>query len=356
MTVGVPVYRGERFVGETLRSLQAQTFDHFAAVLSLDGAQPAAEDACRPFLEDARFALVTQPTRLGWVGNANWLMRHVSTPFFCLLPQDDLIDPLYLETLLEHARRASEAAVVYCDIRGFGRAETTIEQQSVTGEPVARQLALLEHHLAGVAWRGLTRTEALEATGGMPVNHVDGFAADTVWMAAAARHGELHRVPRPLYRKRYHDANEHGTWIEWPLDKRLRAWAVHCSAMLGEALLVPATQAERRTLWLAAVGRLVSRRHAVHLIPVRWLTPAARASLVELFFGEMEARRVDLPGLLGTDAGALRRQALEHVEGLEASADGRLRRGAQRLAGRLGGVGPARAVNRAVGSLRLERG
>ena len=357
VTVGVPVYRGERFVAETLRSLQAQTFGDFAALLSLDGPQPAAEAACRPFLDDPRFTLVTQPRRLGWVGNASWLMEHVATPLFCLLPQDDLIDPSYLETLLVHARRAPEAAVVYCDVRGFGRADPTLEQDSVTGGPVARQLALIEDHLAGLAWRGLTRAEALRAIGGMPPNRMDGFAADTEWMAAVARCGELHRVPLPLYRKRYHDANEHDSWRRWPLDKRMRAWAGHCAAMLDQALRVPATAAERRALWLAAVGRLVSRRHATHFIPVRWLTPAARASLVELFSGELDARGVDVPGLLGTDAGELRRHALEHVEARDAAGDGRLRRGAQRLSGRLlGGVGPAREVHRATRALRLTDG
>jgi GT2 family glycosyltransferase len=346
VTVGVPVYRGERFVAATLRSLQAQTFGDFAALLSLDGPQPAAEAACRPFLADPRFHLVGQPRRRGWVGNANWLMGHAATPYFCLLPQDDLIDPPYLEILLDHARRAPEAAVVYCDIQGFGRIDTTAEQPSVTGDAVARQLALLEDHLAAVAWRGLSRMEALRATGGIPANRVDGVAADTVWMAAAARWGELHRVPRRLYRKRYHDANEHKAWSEWPLDKRMQGWAVHCAAMLDQALRVPASTTERRALWLAAVGRLVSWRHAIHFIPVRRLTPRARACLVDLLFAEIEVRGVDLPGLLETKVDALRRQAVGHVEGLEAAGGRRLRRGALLLADRLKGHQSALDVDR----------
>lgn len=356
VTVGVPVYRGERFVADTLRSLQAQTFDDFAAVLSLDGPQPAAEAACRPFLEDPRFHLVTQPRRLGWVGNGNWLMGRVATPFFCLLPQDDLIDPLYLETLLKHARRAPEAAVVYCDIQRFGHLHAKDKQPSVTGTAVARQLALLEDHFAGVAWRGLTRAEALRVTGGIPANGVDNLAADVVWMAAVARWGELHRVPRLLYRKRYHDANEHRTWRGWPLDKRMRGWAVHCAAMLDQALLVPATTAERRVLWLAAVGRLVSWRHTIHFLPVRRLTPAARASFVNLFFSELEARGVDLPGLLETNAGALRRRAVRQVEGLEAAGGRHLKRLALLLALRLRDVGMALDVDGALSAFRFDHG
>jgi hypothetical protein len=262
-------------------------------------------------------------------------MEHVATPFFSLLPQDDLLDPRYLETLLEKALRAPEAAVVYSDIQGFGRTDPTIAQPSVTGSPLARQLALLDDHLAGAAWRGLTRAEALRATGGIPDNRVDGLAADTVWMAAVARWGELRRVPRVLYRKRYHDANEHETWARWPFDKRMRGWAAHCAAMLDQAMLVPATSADRRALCTAALGRLVSRRLASHFVPVHRFTPRARRSLVELFLGEVEARGMDLPGLLETSADALRRQAVQQVEDLEPAGGRRLGRPALLLADRV---------------------
>ena len=321
VTVGVPVYRSERFVAETLRSLQAQTFADFTALLSLDGPQQAAEEACRPFLDDPRFRMVVQPQRLGWVANANWLMELVTTPFFCLLPHDDLIDPRYLETLLEHARRTPRAAVVYCDIQGFGHSDVQFEQPSVRGDPVARQLTLLRDHLYAVAWRGLTRAEALRVAGGIPENRVDNFAADAAWMPAAARWGELHRVPLPLYRKRFHDANEHETWNRWPLAKRAQGWAAHCAAMFDQALRVRATTAERRALWLAVLGRLVSHRHALHYIPVHEYTPRDRASLVQLFFVELAARGIDLPQRAGTSADALYWRAVRQVE--RASRQGR---------------------------------
>ncbi|MBA2565480.1 MAG: FAD-dependent oxidoreductase, partial [Gemmatimonadetes bacterium] len=184
-----------------------QAHDELEVVISLDGAEPGSEELCRPFLEDSRFRLVVQPEQLGWVGNTNWLMSQVQTPFWCYQAQDDLIDPGYVEALLEHARRAPEAAVVYCDIEAFGLRSFRISQPSVTGGASARQLSLLYAHHSAVAFRGLTRIEALRESGGIRPNEVDDFSADTTWMAAAARWGELHRVPSGLYRKRYHVGN-----------------------------------------------------------------------------------------------------------------------------------------------------
>ena len=299
VTIGVPVYRGELFIEETLRSIQSQTHQEIQVIISLDGPQSEAEALCQPFLKDSRFWLVTQSTRLGWVGNLNWLMRHVATPYWCYQQQDDLMDPRYLEVLVDYARRTPEGAVFYCDMEAFGSLSETFIQSPVTGSASARQLALLYEHFPAVAFRGLTRVEALRLSGGIPANEVDSFACDTVWMAAVARWGELRRVPVKLYRKRYHPDNEHMKWFGWPVEKRVKAWIVHCAAMLEQAMLVEATAQERRLLWLAAIGRLASSRTAISYLPIADWTTVERASYLDTFFEHVRtATSIDIPGLL----------------------------------------------------------
>jgi len=298
VTVGVPVYRGERFIDETLRSIQRQTHANIQVIVSLDGPDARAEALCAAFTSDPRFRLVVQPQRLGWVGNIAWLMSQAGTPWWCYQQQDDLLDPRYLEVLLEHARGAPEAAVVYCDIEAFGAYRATIIQPSVTGGAVARQLALLYEHHAAVAFRGLTRADVL--AGGIPPNEIDSFACETVWMAVAARWGELRRVPVTLYRKRYHDDNEHTKWDRWPVEKRIKAWIVHCAAMFEQAMLVDATAHERRLLWLAAVGRLMSPRTAARHLPIGDLDAAQRAAMLYAFLDDVVTiRGIDVAVLLG---------------------------------------------------------
>ena len=90
VTIGVPVYRGERFLEETLRSIRDQTFKDFQVVMSVDGHDPACETICEQFLDDRRFKMVVQPDRLGWVGNLNWLLSQVDTEFWYYHQQDDL--------------------------------------------------------------------------------------------------------------------------------------------------------------------------------------------------------------------------------------------------------------------------
>jgi hypothetical protein len=282
-----------------LRSIQCQTYRNIEVVISLDGPEPSTEALCAPFLKDSRFRLVTQPRNLGWVGNINWRMSQATSGFWYYHQQDDLVDPRYVEVLLEHALRAPQAAVVYCDMVAFGQFECRLTQPSVTGSAPARQLTLLYSHHPAVAFRGLTRVEALRHSGGIRSNEVQNFSADTTWMAAVARWGDLQRVPIELYRKRYHETNEHVKWARWPAEVRSRAWTVHCADMLEQAMLVEATPQDRRLLWLAACGRLVSHQTAGGYLPVAELTAAERLTLLDGFIEYLRtARSTDVPARL----------------------------------------------------------
>ena len=308
VTLGVPAYRGADFITESLASIQVQTHEDLQVLISLDGPDPAIEEACRPFLDDPRFQFVVQPERLGWVGNLNWLVDRAATPFWCYQQQDDVLDPAYLETLVRAARQHPDAAVVYCDMQTFGTVEQAVVQPSVGGSSSGRQLALLYDHHAAVALRGLCRLQALRDAGRLRSNEVDDFASDTVWLSSMARAGELVRVPETLYRKRFHDANEHTRWARWPEEKRVLAWVVHCTEMLDEAMLCEATVAERRLLYDATLHRLTTARRAPEYLPEWARTPEGRTILLRRFFRRLRHHgRPDLPDLLGTDWPGLRR-------------------------------------------------
>jgi glycosyltransferase involved in cell wall biosynthesis len=314
-TFGVPGYRGELFMAETLASIQAQTCPEFEVLISLDGPQPSLEEVCRPFLSDPRFRLVVQPDRRGWVGNLSWLMEHTTTTYWLYQQQDDVLEPTYLEVLLAEAARSPQAAVVYTDIVAFGTIEALLTQPSVTGSALGRQLALIQDHHSAVAFRGLTRTDALHATGRIRPNPAKCFSSDTLWMSAIARSGELLRVPEPLYRKRYHEANEHTRWSRWPEEERARAWRLHCEHLLDEALLVDATVPERRLLWSAVLLRLATGRPTDYL-PASYRQGEPQQRLVQQFFGHVRRNaRVDVPALLETDWPALRRWSRDWLRG-----------------------------------------
>jgi glycosyltransferase involved in cell wall biosynthesis len=311
VTLGVPAYRGERFIAETLASVQRQTHHDLHVLVSVDGPDPATEEACRPFLDDPRFQLVVQPANRGWVANFNWLVDRADTAFWCYMQQDDLLEPTYLEALVAAARSHPDAAVVYSDMQTFGDREQPVTMPSVGGSSSGRQLTLIYDHHAAVALRGICRLQGLRDAGRLRTNDVDDFASDTVWLSAMARAGELVRVPETLYRKRFHDANVHTAWARWPEQKRVRAWVVHCTEILDEAMLCEATVEERRLLYDATLHRLTTARRAPEYLPDSLRTPEGRTVLLRRFFRRLRHHgRPDLPELLGTDWPGLRRRTM----------------------------------------------
>ena len=174
-------------------------------------------------------------------------------------PHDDVLEDDYLAALLTAAEANPDAAVVYSDIQSIGTRDGVIRQPTIAGSPFARQLSLLRYHYSAVAFRGLTRISALRSILPMAGNPCENFAADTVWMARQALAGNLVRVPRALYRKRYHANNTHAQWSAWPYERRVTAWIRHCLDMLAEALKASNTPSERRMLHGAARMRLLQR-------------------------------------------------------------------------------------------------
>jgi glycosyltransferase involved in cell wall biosynthesis len=188
VTICVPVYNGAAFVAETLSSIQKQSHAGLTVLISVDSSTDESAATCKCFLRDERFQVVEQEQRLGWVGNCNWLLSRVRTPYFCIIPHDDIIEPSYVDRLLATAEAQMGAAVVYCDIQGFGTVgNRIISQPSIQGTPLKRALTFLTEHFNAVAFRGLVRLTSARSAGPFQSNPFDDFAEDTVWLMKLGR-------------------------------------------------------------------------------------------------------------------------------------------------------------------------
>ena len=295
--VGVPVWRGAQHLAETLESVLRQRGVALTTVVSVDDADEASVAACRPFLTDPRVSLLVQPRRLGWVGNSSAALTAAASThadYACLQPHDDVLEDDYLGELVAAAEANSGAAVVYSDIKPFGGAhDAVIRQPTVAGSPFERQMRIMLEQYNAVAYRGLMRVSTLRSILPMAGNPCDDFAADTVWMARQALVGDLVRVPRPLYRKRYHAGNTHAHWGDWPYEVRMTAWISHCVDMLAQALKASNTPAEHRLLHRAARTRLVYPRESPYRTDLLAMNRAARGRM-ESRFDAIVAVRPDI--------------------------------------------------------------
>jgi hypothetical protein len=215
LTVLVPAYRSERFIGHTLAALQAQRFGDFRVRIGLEPVEEGPTiAACRPFLADPRFELVLNERQLGWDGNVAELLRHVHTPLYVIQPHDDVLRPAYLEDLVGMLMARPDASVAYSDVLSFG--STSGRRGNVLPDAPRRSERELGFFLAGAEghpFRGVTRSTVL--TRRFSTNAHRGFAVETEWALHLVQQGVALRARRPLYLKRQPARTDASVTIGW---------------------------------------------------------------------------------------------------------------------------------------------
>ncbi|GEM_PF-3543104 len=111
VSVVIPVYNREAYVGQTIQSVLRQTFSDFELVVINDGSTDRSESVIRGF-KDSRLTVVTQSNQ-GLARTWNIGLGRARGEFVKLLDSDDLIAPTFLGEHLEFARRIPESDVVY---------------------------------------------------------------------------------------------------------------------------------------------------------------------------------------------------------------------------------------------------
>ena len=110
-SVCIPVYRGERFLADTVRSVLDQTYRDFELVV-LDNASPdASGDIARSFGDD-RVRVVRNPATLPQPENWREAIRLCRAPLVKLVCADDLLHPRCLELQVPAMLADPDLAVV----------------------------------------------------------------------------------------------------------------------------------------------------------------------------------------------------------------------------------------------------
>jgi glycosyltransferase involved in cell wall biosynthesis len=100
VSVCIPVYNGERFLAETIRSVLEQTYRDFELVV-LDNASTDRSGAIARSFGDARIRVERNAVTVAQVENFNRAVRHCRAPLVKLVCADDLLHPRCLELQVE---------------------------------------------------------------------------------------------------------------------------------------------------------------------------------------------------------------------------------------------------------------
>jgi glycosyltransferase involved in cell wall biosynthesis len=282
LTIGLPVYNGEKYLTEALDALLGQSYGDYRLIISDNASTDATAEICQEYLaKDPRITYFRQPVNIGATPNHNWCFEQSDTELFKWASYDDLYGKDLLarciaaldddpHLVLAHSHQAI--------IDGAGDIVLEVDYPLDTANPHApARFRSLLFELGGDDFYGVMRSDILRRT---PLNGSYHHSDRTI-MAELALNGRFAQVPELLFFRRDHpdraerakptirsrSANMEPRRASRLRNPTVRLLAEYVGGFVGGIQRAPLSSAERRECyghlmrWLAsrATGRSTGR-------------------------------------------------------------------------------------------------
>jgi hypothetical protein len=117
VSIIMPVLNGEKYIGEAVASILAQTYTGYELIIVDDGSTDSTPALLRSYGSKLKLTCVRHASPMGIARSVNDGIRHASGEFIAFLDHDDLWFPEFLETQVAYLERHSEAGMVHCDFQ-----------------------------------------------------------------------------------------------------------------------------------------------------------------------------------------------------------------------------------------------
>jgi len=213
ISVCIPAYNHEKYVGACIDSVLTQTLAPFEVIITDDGSTDGTVDVIKTYT-DSRVRLFRHATNGGMSVAMNNSLRHARGEYICLLASDDMFRPEKLARQAEYLQSHPDVGLVFSSHRAVGEDGAPIEESSFasaiveTARPREAWLADFFHGLNTLsAPTVMMRREVIDRIGNCDprLRQTQDF---DLWVRAAT-HFDIHVLPEPLvdYRVRAGDGN-----------------------------------------------------------------------------------------------------------------------------------------------------
>lgn len=237
VSIGLPVYNGEKYLEGCIRNLLAQTLANFELVISDNCSTDRTQAICEAAVaSDPRVKYHRADANKGATWNFNRVVELAKAPYFKWAAYDDLISAGFLEACVRSLDADPSIVIAYgitTLIDGEGaETETKPDRIKITaGAPSARLREYLYKVGLTNAIYGVMRTETMRRTSG----HMAFPGSDIVLLGEFALLGRFQEIPEVVFYRRLHAAasnpsnpnlNALAAWFNPAHSKRvvLREW------------------------------------------------------------------------------------------------------------------------------------
>lgn len=200
VSIVLPTYNGERYLRESLDSVLSQTYSDWELIAVNDCSTDGTAEILKEYAEkDARIRILTNETNQRLPRSLNIGFREARGKYLTWTSDDNYYLPEAIGEMVR-ALDADPVCPMVCADMDFIAENGTVLRQA----PHYDDYLIWAKDLVGACF--LYRREALTEVGEYDPSlvYVEDYA---YWLAIRSRMGEIRRVPRLLYRYRFHEAS-----------------------------------------------------------------------------------------------------------------------------------------------------
>ncbi len=274
LTIGLPVYNGEKYVAESLEALLGQSFTDFELIISDNASTDSTGDICRRYeKQDSRVRYFRQPRNIGLAPNVNFIIGQARGELYKEASHDDLYARDLLESCVEALDEYPQVVLAHswtAKVDGSGKVTEASEYPLTTATPRApERFRSMLFDSGGDDDYGVMRMDVRRRIALMGSHH----HSDRTITAEIVLHGPFYQVPDWLYFRREHSGqNGHAPVRRRCANmdpRRANRWRHPAVRLYGEYVWAyvsairraPLSVADQRdcyrylTQWLASRGR-----------------------------------------------------------------------------------------------------
>jgi len=205
LTIGLPVYNGEKYVAESIEALLGQTYPDFELVISDNASTDSTGDICRSYeKQDSRVRYFRQRQNVGLAPNHNFVVEQARSALFKWASNDDLYARDLIERCVDALDKYPEVVLAHswtAMVDDSGALTKAFEYPLNTASPRApERFRSLLFVSGGDDDYGVVRTEVLRRTAMKESYH----NADRTIIAELSLYGRFYQVPDWLFFRRDH--------------------------------------------------------------------------------------------------------------------------------------------------------
>ncbi|MBZ9677688.1 glycosyltransferase family 2 protein [Mesorhizobium sp. ES1-1] len=222
VSLGLPVYNGQNFVGEAIRSILDQDFSDFELVITDNASTDRTADICQEFARrDGRIRYFRNEHNLGAAGNFNQAFKLSLGKYFKWCAHDDIVNSAFITACVRALDDNAAHVIAYPRLLGIdetGQLTGYVERVLPDMErapPASRFRLMVAAHGWDAAMFGVWRRDALVKT----TLHEPYYGSDCALLAEMALLGTFVGAPEAVLYSRDHPMRS----VRLPSSDRL-AW------------------------------------------------------------------------------------------------------------------------------------